>query len=49
LRPFLEGVARLLRDQPIGDGTAHRACAEMQREIWHAPDLPRTAGTSKWR
>ena len=31
--PFLEAIARLLRDQPLGDGSVHRACAQMRREF----------------
>jgi hypothetical protein len=47
--PFLEGGVCLLRDQPIGDSSLHRACAQIQREFWHPPDLSRAAGTNKYR
>ena len=31
--PFLEAIARLLRDQPLGDGSVHSACSQMRREF----------------
>jgi hypothetical protein len=35
--PFLEAVARALRNHPIGDGSVARACAELQREFLRLP------------
>jgi hypothetical protein len=35
--PFLEAVARALRNEPIGDGSVSRACAELQREFLRQP------------
>jgi hypothetical protein len=42
---FLEDVARSLGDLPeLGDGVVARACAEVQKRYWRAPDLSRAAG-----
>jgi hypothetical protein len=47
---FLEDVARLLAGLPeIGDGAVARICAEVQQRYWRAPDLSRSAGSSKYR
>jgi hypothetical protein len=47
--PFLEAVAHALRDQPIGDGSVARVCAQVQRQFWRPPDLSGSRGVSRWR
>jgi hypothetical protein len=47
---FLEDVARALGGLPeLGDGAVARTCVEVQKKYWRAPDLSRSAGTSKYR
>jgi hypothetical protein len=42
---FLVAVADALRDVPIGDGTVHRVCAELQRRYFDPPNLSYARGT----
>ena len=47
---FLEDVAHSLGGLgELGDGVVARTCAEVQKRYWRAPDLARSAGSSKYR
>ena len=47
--PFLRAVAHALRGVPVGDGSVHRICCELQRQFFDPPDLSRANDQSKWR
>ena len=48
--PFLQAVARALAGHAvIGPGIVHQVCRDLQAQFWHAPDLSRSAGSSKYR
>jgi hypothetical protein len=47
---FLLLLAARLRDiETLGDGLVARTCRELQAQFWHAPDLSRASGSSKYR
>jgi hypothetical protein len=47
---FLEACAREIANLPeLGDGVLHRTIVRVQRIYFDAPDLARSAGSSKYR